>query len=438
MKPKQVKNILLSAIDYVADNPQNYCFDPDTNFKRTRKLPLKTMIKSIIGMGGGCLSNELLDMFKYSKETATSSAFVQQRCKIKPQAFEDIFKTFLKNTNTSTSSEMHILAIDGSDIQIATNSDDIDTYHAGNGDKKAFNLLHLNALYDVEKNIYVDIEIQKGKKKNEHRALVDMVDRSEIKNALIIADRGYESYNNLAHIQEKGWKFLFRIKDGAHGIKSTFELPAEKSFDLQLDLNITRKQTKETKQLFKQKNSYKFIASSSPFDYLPKKNKKNDPVQFYKLTFRIVRFKLSDGSYETIITNLPMDEFPPEKIKALYAARWGIETSFRALKYTLGMLKFHSKKVMCIIQEIYSQIIMYNFVEIITSHVIIKKKQRKYTYQVNFSIAVHICKAFYKGIITSPKMEAIIAKNLVPIRHERHCKRRVNNKVFQGFLYRIS
>ena len=41
-----------------------------------------------------------------------------------------------------------------------------------------------------------------------------MVDRSNIPQALVIADRGYESYNNMAHIQEKGWFFLIRIKDG--------------------------------------------------------------------------------------------------------------------------------------------------------------------------------------------------------------------------------
>ena len=41
-----------------------------------------------------------------------------------------------------------------------------------------------------------------------------MVDRSAIESALLLADRGYESYNNLAHIQEKGWNFLIRIKDG--------------------------------------------------------------------------------------------------------------------------------------------------------------------------------------------------------------------------------
>lgn len=52
-----------------------------------------------------------------------------------------------------------------------------------------------------------------------------MVDRSDIKNALVIADRGYESYNNMAHIQEKGWKFLIRVKGRNTGIKSCLDLP---------------------------------------------------------------------------------------------------------------------------------------------------------------------------------------------------------------------
>ncbi len=34
-------------------------------------------------------------------------------------------------------------------------------------------------------------------------ALQEMVDRSPIPKALVIADRGYESYHSMAHIQEK-------------------------------------------------------------------------------------------------------------------------------------------------------------------------------------------------------------------------------------------
>ena len=54
--------------------------------------------------------------------------------------------------------------------------------------------------------------------------------------------------------------------------------------------------------------------------------------------------RISEDLLETLVTNLPADQYPPNKLKELYALRWGIETSFRSLKYTVGLLSFHSKK----------------------------------------------------------------------------------------------
>ncbi|MBO5631802.1 MAG: transposase, partial [Aeriscardovia sp.] len=165
-----------------------------------------------------------------------------------------------------------------------------------------------------------------------------MVDRSNIEKALIIADRGYESYNNMAHIQEKGWFYLIRIKDGKNGIKNSLELPECDEFDQQITLKLTRRQNKETKELLKDKNHYRFIPTSSTFDYLKKSSRKHDPIEFYELRFRIVRFKVNESLYETVLTNLDVNDYPPRKLRELYASRWGIETSFRNLKYTIGML----------------------------------------------------------------------------------------------------
>lgn len=82
--------------------------------------------------------------------------------------------------------------------------------------------------------------------------------------------------------------------------------------------------------------------------------------------------------------------------------------------------------------------IMYNFVEMITSHVVIKKKQRKHTYKANFSVAAHMCRLFYREKTTSPDLEAIIAKNLTPIRPDRHQERNLTAKIYHGFLYRVA
>ena len=156
-----------------------------------------------------------------------------------------------------------------------------------------------------------------------------------------------------------------------NGIKQGLDLPDSDEFDEKINLQLTRKQDKKKRKKFIQKKKYyKFVPSTTSFEYLPLKSKKNDPAVFYELNFRIVRFKVTDELYETVLTNLDKDVYPPEKLRELYASRWGIETSFRDLKYTVGMLDFHSKKVMCIHQEIYAHLIMYNFAEMITSHIV--------------------------------------------------------------------
>ncbi|WP_419891800.1 hypothetical protein [Paenibacillus xylanexedens] len=57
---------------------------------------------------------------------------------------------------------------------------------------------------------------------------------------------------------------------------------------------------------------------------------------YYPISFRVVRFVLPNGVYETVITNLSDADFPPDELRSTYNMRWGIETSFRALKYTVG------------------------------------------------------------------------------------------------------
>ncbi|RHQ98062.1 IS4 family transposase [Peptoclostridium sp. AF21-18] len=438
MKPKDIKKLLFSEINSVSKKSDDYCISSGKDFTRKRKLPFETVIKTIIGMESKSMTNELINIFDANPNMPSASAFVQQRCKIKPEAFKDIFNNFSSNLVNESDENLRILAVDGTDVQIATNPNDLSSFHQGINGRKGYNLIHLNALYDIKNHIYTDAVIQGKINYNEHRALQKMIDESNIKNALVIADRGYESYNNMAHIQEKGWYFLIRIKDGKNGIKAGLNLPKTNEFDEKINLKLSRRQTKQTKELFKAKNQYKFLPANSEFDYLKTKQRKHDPLEFYNLSFRIVRFKVMDNLYETVLTNLDSEEYPPEKLKELYASRWGIETSFRDLKYTIGMLNFHSKKVMCIHQEIYAHLIMYNFAEMITSHVVIEKKQRKYTYKANFSVATRMCRLFYHGKTTSPNLETIIARNIIPIRPDRHRERKLTVEVFHGFIYRVA
>ena len=56
------------------------------------------------------------------------------------------------------------------------------------------------------------------------------------------------------------------------------------------------------------------------------------------MKFRVVRLKIADNCYETLLTNLNPCEFPACVLKNVYRLRWGIETSFRELKYAVGLL----------------------------------------------------------------------------------------------------
>ena len=415
-------------------SPTLFVKNPGKDFTRKRKLPFETIMQLIISMGGNSIYKELLQAQGYDLNTATTSAFVQQRDKILPCAFEFLLHEFTETFHdTKTYRGYRILAVDGSVLNIATDPNDPDTYYQNN-DRKSFSMMHFNALYDLCTRLYVDALIQGGKCQNEKRALADMVDRSHIQDKVIItADRGYESYNCFAHIEKKGWNYVIRVKDlASSGILSGLCLPGTDEFDVTVKRILTRKQTKEIKE---HPETYKRLSGDSPFDFLDSHTNK-----FYAITLRIVRFKISDDSYETLITNLEPSHFPPKELKMLYNMRWGIETSFRELKYAIGLINFHAKKREYIVQEVFARIIMYNFAEMIITHVIISKADAKHIYQVNFTVAIHICRHFLRLLNNAhpPEIEALIQKNILPVRPDRKNIRSIRSQTATSFIYRVA
>ena len=435
-----VKAKLSQAITQLCETSWMFAKDPSRNFTRERKLPLREVISILLCMEGGSLTGELLRYFGCNQHTASSSAFIQQRQKINDFAFPSLFDLFVRKTDKDRLYKGYrLLAADGSDIQTPTPPQCADGYFPGTNGQAPYSLLHLDAVYDLLQHTYIDAEVCGRRDWNEKGVLCRMVDRSSVAKALVVADRGYESYNLMAHIQEKGWKYLIRIKDiHSSGIASGLELPDTDVFDVDINLNLTTRQTKQVKMLCQHRNRYRFVPQGNAFDFLPRINCKHDPVMFYSLPFRIVRFRLSGSAYETVVTNLNKEEFPPEELKRLYSMRWGIETSFRELKYTVGLLHFHAKKVENITQEIFARLIMYNFSELITSHVVIQKPNRKYPYKANFSVAVQVCRQFLLGNISPPDVEATISRNVSVTRTGRSNPRNMVVKHAVSFLYRVA
>jgi len=424
---KNSKKRLNSIIDEISKTPEKFTVNPEKDFTRNRKLPLKTTISLILAMGGKSLPIEMLEFFNYSEATATSSAFVQARGKILPMTFHTIFEKFtLLSKKVKKFRGYRILAHDGSDVNLPKNTDDSETYQ-GNG----VNLFHLNAFYDVLNKIYVNADLQGKCKVDERASLIAMINNSSFDDkTIILGDRGYESCNLFVHLQNKGYSFVIRAKDvHSNGLLANLNLPQSDTFDVDVKFWLTRLQTKAIKA----NPNFKSLSTSSKFDFLPPKSK-----DAYEMNFRVVRLKLGENSYETLITNLNQDEFSSADLKELYKIRWGIETSFRELKYAIGLCHLHAKTKSFIEQEIFSRLIMYNFCMIITCQVAWCKKPTKLGYQANFTVAIQICRTFFSHDGESPpNVEALIAKHLLPIRKNRKNKRKLTPKSFVSFLYRV-
>ena len=437
MKPRTVRSNLFSALDKVAGNFKDYVADPSKDFSRHRCISFRDVVAFPISQSSRNISKDLPDFFR-SSSIPTASAFRQQRNKVSFSAFQDVFRLFTCSCLSSLLSSSplqgyHILAADGSRFISAPNPFDVDS-SVSFQDTVTHNQHHLNALFSISYGVYCDAVVQPYRQMNECRALCDMVSRSSISNALLLADRNYESYNVFAHLQEKNWKFLIRVKDSGKGsIASGLSLPNQDEFIAPFHLALSRKTISKhafpdtpTEELH---NRFKKMNYKNPFDM------SFDDNGIFMLHFAVVRIKISDTLSETLITNL---DLPIQDYKSLYALRWGIETAFRHLKHTVGLLAFHAKKEKFLLQEIFAALIFYNFSRFVACSIHIPKKKRKYEYTVNFSAAVDLCRKFLLKLETSPRLESQLSRNLTPIRPNRSFPRKLRSIGFVSFNYRIA
>ncbi len=157
---------------------------------------------------------------------------------------------------------------------------------------------------------------------------------------------------------------------------------------------------------------YYQIPGSVTFDYL-----EPESDDFYTFSARIVRLKLADGSTQMLITNLDPAQFPLSALQKLYAKRWGIETSFRELKYTVGLIHLHSRKSDLVLQEIFAAFTVFNFTQAIAWSTDEAWGCSKYERRINFSHAVYLCCEVLRG--KTGNIKALLERTLQPRRPNR-------------------
>lgn len=422
-----VRQKLTDSIQTLCSMPRLLTPNPDKFFRRKRKITAPVLIKTLLTIGSCSLNNELIKSFGLTDDLPTESAFIQQRAKLSPGAMPRLFDMFNERCAEFSSTGLSFLACDGSSTNIPLDPSDSETFVVQPG-KRGFNQVHINALKNVNSEEYVDMTVQGAHKKGERAALCTMIDRLKApSSSVIMADRGYESFNVFAHAIEKNAFFLIRIKDiYSNGILSGRNLPNDE-FDTTLTTILTKRHAKEAMQ---HPEKYTILPQSTDFDFL-------DDQDCYEISFRIVRVKLDNGEFICFATNLDSKKFPPKNLRDKYHTRWNEETSFRRLKHIVGLSYYHSRRKDFIYQEIYSRMIMYNFCcRVLALIEIIQKEHWKYEYKANFSAAVTILQDYLRG---NGEVQAVIKqikRNLIPIRPGRSAKRNVKPQSFKCYNYR--
>ena len=179
----------------------------------------------------------------------------------------------------------------------------------------------------------------------------------------------------------------------------------QEEFDVPIKRFFTDKYTNIMKQ---QSDVYHYM---NPYKTIPNFQKLLAGRHLRFLQFRVLKIKTGDNAYEYLITNLPFS-FDLNDIKEIYHWRWGIEVSFRYLKHANGLLHFHCKKPEFLKQEIYANLILYNFGIFLANEASkknLKKKRNgnKYNYSIDISTALKLSRKYLIRKDTGPGIDII-------------------------------
>ena len=252
--------------------------------------------------------------------------------------------------------------------------------------------------------------MQPGPAKDEPAAFRELADRCDPALTLV-ADRGFEGYNNFAHCIERGVGFVVRLTDAfAARLLGAGGLPDGADEDVELLLSRSQRAS------LKAEPGYRRVSPSMKFDYLEGEG------STYRMRLRVVRIAIGGGRFENLATSLGRAEHGPGELGEIYALRWGIETAFRGLKHAVGLARLHSAGFRGAAQEVYARMVLYNFCSAMAAlaQLVVEAEPReglKHPRAVNFAAAVRACRAvLWPRAGPADGLLERIAANVCPVR----------------------
>ncbi|NCU32220.1 MAG: IS4 family transposase [Candidatus Moranbacteria bacterium] len=366
-------------------------------FTRKGKLGFVNLITFTLNFVKKSLQIEIDDFFKLIKSdvSITKQAFSEARQKISYKPFKALYNSTVElaraEADMDTFNGLRVSAIDGSTLALE-NLPELTEYFGCSGSDSTATTARISTLYDVLNEVVLDARIEKfscGERELASKHIARLKELG-ISNDLIIFDRGYASAELIAQLFNNCVHFLMRVK---------------RKFNVEIDA----------------------LASEDGFIGITYNGTS------YRL--RVVKFALPSGEIETLITDLPQDNFKIADFKMLYFKRWPIETRYDTLKNKLQLENFTGKTVLSVFQDFYACMFLSNvatFAKYITDAEIQTdnaSKKSDYEYKTNVNILIGKLKDNLILAILEPnpkkrdravqKVLAEIARNRTPIRTNR-------------------
>lgn len=291
-------------------------------FTRYRKLTAERIVTMIIVPAKQSLGARLYEYgVKFMDGViATKQAFSKQRQFVNPDYIREYFdgnvEVLLREGELTTFKGMHLTAIDGTRIACENTTELIGEFGCSGSNKNACTAL-ASVAYDVIEHVSYDCQI--GSYALSERDLLNKhLDRLEVFAAekfLIIADRGYPSYDLIESLIDRKFSFLLRLSESWTNIISWMTDTNDKEFQYEY-----------------RGNTY---------------------------TFRTLKITLEDKA-EYLITNLDSTILSLDEAKHIYSLRWNIETFFGFAKTELELENFSGKTKNAVLQEFYAAMTLTN------------------------------------------------------------------------------
>lgn len=436
VKSSKLSYVISTFSDYLQTEKVNVlCRKRTKDFTRNRKMNFYMLLYYCIFRNKSTTNTELshfyasIDQFE---KRISKQALNKAIKKLNPNVFINLISEFARIFYSSNLSKTykgyHVLAEDGSYIEIPYNVLNINEYQFCDGKHihDMFDVLKVQSkaggLYDICNGLFVDFSLRPAPYSETPLAFEHLYRTADIfkgKKVIYLADRYYGSAEIISHLESLGYNYCIRGKKYFYK-----ELVSKMVTDDEwIEVNVNDKWIKR----------FRFSPDAMEL-------RKDNPIMKIRVIKRKLEYKDTTGNIVTedllFFTNLPEEEFTADEIISLYVFRWDIEVSYKTLKTVLELERYISSDGDVAKCCIYGKILFHNIIGIIRKEINDKldKKRTDKTYVVNITQLIEIIKVrniMYdmfeaKKSKIKKKIDDVwkmIDKIKVPVRPNRHFKR---------------